>query len=110
MSVDRGDTPTVEVIAAAVGMFNWKQRQDVAEYVVKMLIEARTVRTVEQLNALPDGAIVQAKNGHAYERSMTFTLTGRRWLEVRHPNAPTTSPFPASFSPTPTGSVPQCLN
>lgn len=45
--------------------------------------EACTIRTAEQLDALPEHAIVRAgTNGHAYEKSMLFTLIGRRWMEA----------------------------
>jgi hypothetical protein len=56
---------------------------DIVREVEKVWRDACTITTAEQLDALPDRSIVRAgTNGHAYEKSMLFTLTGRRWMEA----------------------------
>lgn len=45
--------------------------------------EACTIRTVEELEALPDGATVRGANGHAFEKSSeSWTFDDRRWGEA----------------------------
>lgn len=56
---------------------------DWAQHVAEVWREACTIRTAEQLDALPDHSIVRAgTNGHAYEKSMWGALFGRRWMEA----------------------------
>lgn len=58
-------------------------RTDHPEHVESAWREVCTVRTVEQLDGLPDHAIVRSStDGHAYEKSMLFTMAGRRWWEA----------------------------
>lgn len=45
-------------------------------------LPGNVVIDASELDALPEGSIVRARNGHAYEKSMQFTLVGRRWLEA----------------------------
>jgi hypothetical protein len=54
---------------------------------------------VSELDELPEGSIVRAANGHAYEKSMRFTLVGRRWLEAGNssPERADDIPLPADL-------------
>ena len=62
-------------------------------------LPGNVVIDVSELDALPEGAIVRASNGHAYEKSMKWTLTGRRWLEAGNssPERPDDIPLPATL-------------
>lgn len=57
----------------------------------------------EDLGALPNGSIIRAANGHAYEKSYQFTMVGRRWLEAGNssPERAEDIPLPARVLYTP---------
>lgn len=46
------------------------------------------------LSELPDGSILRSANGHAYEKSMKFTMIGRRWLEAGNASPERTEDIP----------------
>lgn len=62
-------------------------------------LPGNVVIDADELDMLPEGAIIRAANGHAYEKSMQFTLTGRRWLEAGNssPERNQDIPLPATM-------------
>lgn len=58
-----------------------------------------TLNEQDELDALPEGTIIRANNGHAYEKSMQFTMVGRRWFEAGNssPERSADIPLPATL-------------
>lgn len=62
-------------------------------------LPGNVVIDASELDMLPEGSIIRAGNGHAYEKSLQFTMVGRRWFEAGNssPERAEDIPLPATL-------------